>query len=113
MPLYISYIAPPTRADYEKHVKLTGYLGSYERYEKFRNSILAENGGKRIPVFITGDLGAHCSHGNCLQPSEFLCDYPIGNDKTCDAEMCGDHSQMVGEDLHYCESHMQFSLKHS
>ena len=41
----------------------------------------------------------------CGCEAEFLCDYPVGNDKTCDAKLCWKHAHEVSPGIHYCESH--------
>lgn len=54
-------------------------------------------------MFMHGDLGKHCA--DCSRPSDNLCDYPIGGGKTCDRAICDHHSHVVGDDMHYCETH--------
>lgn len=44
----------------------------------------------------------HCGH--C---ADNLCDFPVGEGKTCDAALCSEHSHAVGVELHYCPAHMQ------
>lgn len=34
-----------------------------------------------------------------------LCDYPVGDGKTCDKPLCNGHARQVGPDLHYCHDH--------
>lgn len=34
-----------------------------------------------------------------------LCDYPVGEDKTCDRPLCDEHSFTIGTDIHYCKDH--------
>lgn len=34
-----------------------------------------------------------------------LCDFPVGNKKTCDAPMCDLCATSVGHDLDYCPKH--------
>lgn len=62
----------------------------------------AESGMK---FFLCGNLGAHCSY--CGDVGEFLCDYPVGNGKTCDRQVCKSHANEVADDVHYCHSHHQ------
>ncbi|MBE8578622.1 hypothetical protein [Vibrio sp. OPT18] len=35
----------------------------------------------------------------------FLCDYPVGNDKTCDRQLCPNCANAVGPNMHYCTTH--------
>jgi hypothetical protein len=43
--------------------------------------------------------------GNNWPEAEFLCDYPVGDDKTCDRVLCKSCSKLVGRDMHYCPTH--------
>lgn len=53
--------------------------------------------------FIHGKLGPHCA--DCSAPGDKLCDYPVGNGKTCDRSMCDDHASKIGPNMDYCEAH--------
>lgn len=55
--------------------------------------------------FLCGKLGPHCVAESCNWVSDFLCDYPVGNDKTCDRSLCGDHAHQIAPDTHYCAAH--------
>ncbi len=65
----------------------------YALYDKDRN----RNG------FICGDLGPHCA--DCGAASDNLCDYPVGDGKTCDRSICEYHSHEVAPNTHYCDQH--------
>lgn len=54
-------------------------------------------------LFVCGDLGEHCADCGCL--GEFLCDYPVGDGKTCDRSLCLDHAHEIAPDTHYCAPH--------
>jgi hypothetical protein len=41
----------------------------------------------------------------CGKPSTSLCDYPIGNGKTCDRPMCNTCRNKIGPDLDVCRDH--------
>ena len=41
----------------------------------------------------------------CGSPSTGLCDYPIGNGKTCDKPMCNDCRNTIGDNLDVCQEH--------
>jgi len=60
------------------------------------------NGGM---AFLCGDLGPHCSDAKCEDVGTFLCDYPVGDDKTCDAYLCKHHAFEVAPNIHYCPGH--------
>lgn len=52
---------------------------------------------------ICGELGEHCSE--CGDLGSNLCDYPVGQGKTCDRLLCDYHARLVAPDLHYCGPH--------
>ena len=54
-------------------------------------------------MFICGDLGPQCG---CGDVAENLCDYPVGDGKTCDRDLCEACAAEVAPDLHYCAPHM-------
>jgi hypothetical protein len=37
--------------------------------------------------------------------ASFLCDYPVGKEKTCDRHICEDHAHEIAPNVHYCPSH--------
>ena len=96
MALYITTAKGPSLEGYAEHVAF-GYLGSYERYEEMAERC------EGMKVFLHGDLGPHCT--DCAAPSDVLCDYPVGDGKTCDRPMCGDHAYHVSTDTDYCRDH--------
>lgn len=55
-------------------------------------------------MFICGDLGPHCAE--CADLAGYLCDYPVGEGKTCDRGLCESHISEVAPGLHYCAAHM-------
>lgn len=54
--------------------------------------------GPGVASWVCGIDG--CSHGSVV-----LCDYPIGDGKTCDLPLCRGHSKVVGPDVHLCPVH--------
>ena len=46
-------------------------------------------------MFLCGDLGPHCAADKCAAVSGWLCDYPVGEGKTCDLPLCGSLSSPV------------------
>ncbi|MGH6879478.1 hypothetical protein [Hypericibacter sp.] len=46
----------------------------------------------------------------CQRMSAFLCDWPVGNGKTCDEPICATHAFEVGPDRHYCPRHTREHL---
>lgn len=98
MPCYIGRIKPPSKADFELWQGL-GYTGSWENYR------LLKDGDVGQTMFICGDLGAHCC--DCAGVGEFLCDYPVGEGKTCDRSLCSEHASEIAPEIHYCHTHHQ------
>ena len=55
------------------------------------------------PVFMCGSLVVEvCA---CGIAADFLCDWPVGDGKTCDARLCVVCAREIGEDRHACEIH--------
>lgn len=98
MPCYIQKIKPPSRADYEVW-KSIGYIGTWEDYS------LAKSRDTGQTMFLCGEFGPHCA--DCSAIGDFLCDYPVGDGKTCDRPICDDHSHEIGPEVHYCDTHYQ------
>lgn len=61
-----------------------------------------EGGGT---MSIRGDLGPHCGDSRCADVGVSLCDFPVGEGKTCDMPLCPGHSFEVAPDMHYCPAH--------
>lgn len=93
------YWIKPSRASIEdwKTWVAMGYLGSYDQY------LLTKRENDTGLIHIRGDLGPHCTE--CAAPSDSLCDYPVGDGKTCDRNLCEDHCTEVAADVHYCRGH--------
>lgn len=54
----------------------------------------------------------------CSQPghppryADFLCDYPVGEGRTCDLPLCPECAKRVGPDRHFCPVHFaEFARK--
>lgn len=65
----------------------------YSIYDKYR----------KVIGHICGELGEHCS--DCGDLGSNLCDYPVGEGKTCDRLMCDYHAKDVAPNIQYCEHH--------
>lgn len=57
-------------------------------------------------MFICGKLGLHCAAEKCADVSGFLCDYPVGEGKTCDLPLCDSHAYEVAPNVHCCPGHL-------
>lgn len=63
-------------------------------------------GAKREVMFLDGPGMVGCA--TCGRCADFLCDYPLGEGKTCSATLCETHARAIGgpdEDLHFCPAH--------
>ena len=58
---------------------------------------------------VCGDLGPACIE--CGAVAEYLCDYPVGEGKTCDRPLCDAHAERIAPDIHYCPSHSKLWLE--
>lgn len=96
MPCYVTTIKPASSAEYKLWQDM-GYTGSYELYA----AIKRRHEGSR--VYINGDLGPHCAR--CADVGDNLCDYPVGEGKTCDRPICDTHAHEIAPNLHYCDGH--------
>ena len=41
----------------------------------------------------------------CADAGDYLCDYPVGKDKTCNRALCEQHRHSVAPELDYCDLH--------
>ena len=96
MPCYMTTMKPASEADYKLWQRM-GYTGTYEKYAASKR----KHAGTTI--HIRGDLGPHCA--DCADVGDNLCDYPVGNGKTCDRAICDAHAHEVAPNLHYCDAH--------
>lgn len=46
---------------------------------------------------------AKCDY--CSRTHSYLCDFPVKGGKTCDAKICGECADEVGDDVHHCRIH--------
>lgn len=96
MPCYIQRVRPPSRAEFELWQKM-GYTGSWDDYRTTRAGDVGRT------MFLCGEFGPHCV--DCAAVGDFLCDYPVGDGKTCDRPMCDDHAHEIAPEIHYCDAH--------
>ena len=54
---------------------------------------------------LCGKLGPHCSDHRCMDVGIYMCDYPVGDGKTCDMPLCQSHAFEVAPNVHYCPGH--------
>ena len=54
---------------------------------------------------LCGKLGPHCFDHRCMDVGIYLCDYPVGDGKTCDMPLCESHAFEVAPNVHYCPGH--------
>lgn len=58
-------------------------------------------------VSIHGEGLEHDPCADCPIEADWLCDYPVGNDKTCDRKLCDDHAFLISNEIHYCSHHFK------
>lgn len=61
-------------------------------------------------VFLCGEIEVQVC--GCQTASDYLCDYPVGDGKTCDLPLCDACRKNIGEErdlcaIHYAEWHMR------
>ena len=98
MPCYKQPIRPASKDEFDQWQKM-GYTGTWEQY------CAAKKRSEGGSIFLCGDLGEHCAE--CSAVGDVLCDFPVGEAKTCDRILCEAHSHIVGQNLHYCQTHYQ------
>lgn len=72
-----------------------------------RDKSLVPRGNGGI-IFMCGDdrLQPNPCRDCCIE-ADYLCDYPVGNDKTCDAKLCRDHAVEIAPNIYYCRKHYE------
>lgn len=66
-------------------------------------SAVIRNKKGEIVGFVHGEKLKACSE--CGIIADNLCDFPIGNNKTCDALLCDMHAHPIAENKHLCPIH--------
>ncbi len=61
-----------------------------------------ESGTRAI---VRGELGPYCADHRCMDVGTYLCDYPVGDGKTCDMPLCNGHAFEAAPEIHYCPGH--------
>lgn len=54
---------------------------------------------------------AMCDVEGCGAQHEKLCDWPVGDKKTCDRKLCRAHAHKAGPNRDYCPAHYVESMK--
>lgn len=96
MTCYVIKTKPATKESFKLWQDM-GYIGTWEMH------VAAKQANAGHTMFMCGDLGAHCA--DCMGFGDFLCDYPVGNGKTCDRPLCDDHAHEIAPEIHYCNAH--------
>jgi len=61
--------------------------------------------------WMCGDFSADeirmetCGDCNDSFVADYLCDYPVAAEQTCDRPLCKKCAKTIGHDMHYCTSH--------
>ena len=61
--------------------------------------------GDKVLIFLCGMPGAFTRCGWCGRDGTRLCDYPVGDGKTCDRHACPRCMKRVGRNKDYCPLH--------
>ncbi|VWB97369.1 hypothetical protein BLA15816_04704 [Burkholderia lata] len=67
------------------------------RFPDGMSGIVCTRGRKRAP---------RCSVPGCQASSAFQCDFHTTTVKTCDRHLCAVHAHEVGDDVHFCPTHL-------
>ncbi len=89
------------RAARTKALKLRVLL-VYRHPAGFYHRRVRNNFGKAIHICGEDIKACAC----CPYCADYLCDWPIDGKETCDAPLCEDHAETVGDDLHFCPAHL-------
>jgi hypothetical protein len=71
-------------------------------------SIPGKDGEPPVRAIICGvrrPKSKPCWVSHCGKPNTKLCDWPVGDGKTCDAPICDKHATNVGPDRDVCPLH--------
>lgn len=64
-----------------------------------------------IPAIVCGRTRVpHCV--TCRVPAERLCDWKVGNGRTCDKGICLEHTMSPAPDKDLCPTHAEMWRKH-
>ena len=102
MPCYFGKVQQASESEFKKWVEW-GYTNSFDDY------LLLKSRTQNTEIIFSGELGLHCS--DCNGVGDYLCDYPVGDGKTCDRSICGDHGVEVAHEIHYCTAHYKMWTK--
>lgn len=61
--------------------------------------------GPAVKMIACGAFGTKGPCEWCKRPGTKLCDWPTGENKTCDRRMCSHHAKNVGPNKDYCPEH--------
>lgn len=99
MPCYLCKMSPPSEDEFNRWVE-SGFTGDFEKYIECKSDI-----GDGY-FWMCGKLKLPpCA--DCLDIGNFLCDYPVGDGKTCDRSMCASHAHEIAPEIHYCDGHYE------
>lgn len=62
-------------------------------------------GGPGAIVCSRGNRTGRC--GFCHLAGGLLCDWKVSASKTCDARLCPEHAEKVGDNKHLCPTHSE------
>jgi len=101
----ISPTLTPTRDEYRMWQDI-GYTGTFEQYSKEKKDTFKNRAFMIMCGSGVNDIEL-CANSDCNKPADYLCDYPVGKELTCDRKLCADCANIVGDDTHYCRDHYE------
>ena len=63
-------------------------------------------GGNTIIMCGSGPAVVVCEYPDCGYEADWLCDYPVGEGKTCDLPLRYDHKREIGDRRDLCAIHL-------
>lgn len=61
--------------------------------------------GRKLPAPCAATIRINGNPARCCAISSLLCDWPMGEGRTCDAPLCADCGWEVAPDQHLCPPH--------
>lgn len=74
---------------------------TFERYSSFYENAVAGSRYFMCGSFEQSEACVICNEMDAV----LLCDYPVGEEKTCDRMLCVECAAEIGRDIHYCDTH--------
>jgi hypothetical protein len=81
-------------------------FGNEKIYAMPRPVLLADTMIESVEMNVCGNIHIEmCGFGHCEYAADYLCDWPIGEGKTCDLPICNQHAVQQRHEIHFCPVH--------